>query len=96
MIISQFYRTTQLNSQILKLKKIQKNPLLNVICANYNNIDTIKEVKDEFYLHTEQKGKPTYKEREINGITHKIVDINGKRYIPYFKQNITKTPKTSR
>ncbi len=55
------------------------------------NIGIIKEVKDEFYLRAVQKGKPTYKEREINGITHKIVDVNGKCYIPNYKRDITES-----
>ena len=55
------------------------------------NIGTIDEHKDEFFLRAVQKGQPTYKEREINGIAHKIVDINGKCYIPNYKRTITES-----
>ena len=55
------------------------------------NIGTIDEHKDEFFLRAVQKGQPNYKEREINGITHKIIDINGKCYIPNYKRTITES-----
>ena len=53
------------------------------------NIGVINENKNEFFLRAVKKGQPTYTEREIDGITHKLVDINGKCYIPNYKRDIT-------
>ena len=53
------------------------------------NIGVIPFNTSEFYLRAVKKGKPTYTEREINGIRHKIVDINGKCYIPNYKLKTT-------
>ena len=55
------------------------------------NIGVIPFNTSEFYLRAVKKGKPTYTEREVNGITHKIIEINGKYYIPNYKRDITET-----
>ena len=53
------------------------------------NIGVIPFNTSEFYLRAVKKGKPTYTEREINGIRHKIADISGKCYIPNYKRDTT-------
>ena len=51
------------------------------------NIGIVPNNTSEFYLRAVKKGKPTYTEREINGILHKIVDVNGKYYVPNYKRD---------
>ena len=55
------------------------------------NVGTIKENTKEFFLRAVKKGQPTYSEQEIDGITHKIIDINGRCYIPNYKRDTTET-----
>lgn len=46
------------------------------------NIDKAEEESDKILLRAYGKGKPTYGTTTINGSSHKIVEIEGKQYIP--------------
>ena len=46
------------------------------------NIEKAEPTPDKVILRASATGKPTYTEKTIDGVTHKVIEIKGKRYIP--------------
>ena len=46
------------------------------------NIEKAEPEPDKIILRACGHGKPTYSEKTIDGVKHKVIEIEGKRYIP--------------
>ena len=46
------------------------------------NIEKAEPEPDKIILRASATGKPTYTQKTIDGITHKVLEIEGKQYMP--------------
>lgn len=46
------------------------------------NIEKAEPTPNKVILRASATGKPTYTKQTINGIIHKVIDVEGKQYIP--------------